>query len=295
MRFFENYDFFHFQLFNMNFTMIFDHNFTEDCWLKELPTHPHAHETWEIYFVKRGTVEIDCKQTLISLSEKQFMFIPPEINHHVVNHDKDVSFGSIRFSFSFDSEDNIGRSIKQLLMQSILKPICATPETVACFDTLRAAYRDFVAQKDRKIWILPKFTSYCLHFLSSAMESTFELSTSTLNKYISQRDLRPMIVEFFMYYASKDFTISDLAESLNYSVSQTNRLLQQLFGKSFRSLMNETRIKKAKYFLQRSDLPISKISDLLGFKETKNFSKSFKSAEGVTPVQFRQQYQKKNL
>ena len=279
MKFFENYDFFNFQLFNINFTMILDKNFMEDCWLKVLPSHPHAHETWELYFVKRGTLWLDCNQNTIVLNEGQFTFVAPNTEHHILKFDPNPLLGSIRFTFSYDHFDTLGSTVEQLLLQSALCTFDATPEITANFLKLKESYCDYTNLKDREIWIQPKFTANCLQFITGILETAFDLSSVQVNRYIQRKDLRPMIIEFFMYYASKDFTISDLAESLNYSVSQTNRILQQLFGKSFRTLMNETRVKKAKFFLERSDFSISKISDLLGFTEPKNFSKSFKIVE----------------
>ena len=43
MQFFEQYDFFNFRIFDMNFNMIFDNNFLKDHWLREVPLR-HTHD-----------------------------------------------------------------------------------------------------------------------------------------------------------------------------------------------------------------------------------------------------------
>ena len=90
-----------------------------------------------------------------------------------------------------------------------------------------------------------------------------------------------------LYLSDSDITLTRLAESLNYSVAQTNRILQQKFGKSFRQLVNDNQIRKAKYYLLRTDFSIGKISEILVFKKSKYFNSFFKRTEGITPTQYR--------
>ena len=287
MHFFETYDFFNFNLFNMNFSAIFDKNFIHENWITFAPTTPHSHETWELYFVKSGAVLIDCCHKEITISSNQAAIIPPEIDHFIIRTENDASFGSIRFCFSVLENDKIGFSINEMIEKIALTPIDCDKETSLELDTLRRLYKEYYIQKN--LWFYPKLTAQSMVFFSSILETVSKtdvlVSSSGFN---TKKDISPMIIEFFMLYASDDsITINDLAENLNYSVSQTNRILNQKFGKSFRTLMKETRIKKAKYYLLRTDFSIQKISEILGFKETKNFNKSFKETVGVTPTAYR--------
>ena len=289
MHFFETYDFFNFNLFNINFSAIFDKNFVHENWIKYAPTTPHSHETWELYFVKSGMVLMDCRHEKIAVGAGQSVVIPPETDHFIVSTEDDASFGSIRFCFSILENDKIGISINELLEKSALIPIGCEKEIIAEFDHLRHLYNDYSEQQDKKLWLYPKVTAQAMVFFASILETISKTEAPVSNSgFNTKKDISPMIIEFFMLYASDDsITINNLAENLNYSVSQTNRILNQKFGKSFRTLMRETRIKKAKYYLTRTDFSIQKISDILGFKEPKNFNKSFKETVGITPTVYR--------
>lgn len=289
MHFFETYDFFNFNLFNINFSAIFDKNFIHENWVKFAPTTPHSHETWELYYVKSGAVIMDCRHEHIKISADQTVIIPPDNDHFIANVEKDSSFGSIRFCFSVLENDNIGVFIGDMLEKIVLTPIDCPKQTVSEFDTLKELYKEYFEHQDKKLWLYPKLTAQSMIFFSSILETVSKTKAPVSNSGFNiKKDISPMIIEFFMLYASDDsITINDLAESLNYSVSQTNRILNQNFGKSFRALMKETRIKKAKHYLTRTDFSIQKISEILGFKETKNFNKSFKETVGVTPTVYR--------
>lgn len=289
MHFFETYDFFNFNLFNINFSAIFDKNFIHENWIKFASTTPHSHETWELYFIKSGSLLLDCRHEHIKISTGQTVIIPPNADHFIASVEENSSFGSIRFCFSVLENDNIGVSISDMLEKFVLTPINCSKNTEAEFDILRKLYKEYFEQQDKKLWLYPRLTAQSMVFFSTVFETISKtkapVATSGFNV---KKDISPMIIEFFMLYASDDsITINDLAESLNYSVSQTNRILNQNFGKSFRALMKETRIKKAKHYLTRTDFSIQKISEILGFKETKNFNKSFKETVGVTPTVYR--------
>ena len=61
-------------------------------------------------------------------------------------------------------------------------------------------------------------------------------------------------------------------------------------GQNFSEYVTDYRIKKAKDLLKRSNLSILEISDAVGFKDPKYFSKIFKKAAGITPAEYRKIY-----
>jgi transcriptional regulator GlxA family with amidase domain len=70
--------------------------------------------------------------------------------------------------------------------------------------------------------------------------------------------------------------------------SQLNRLLRQHHGISVMTYLTKQRIEVAKLLLQSSDLPVSEISRLVGFKQLPHFSRTFHAHTGKSPLNFRQ-------
>ena len=96
------------------------------------------------------------------------------------------------------------------------------------------------------------------------------------------------IIEDAFFYRYRDLTLTDLAGLLNLSARQTQRLLQQHFGKTFSQKLTEARMAAASQFLLTTDLSITAISERLGFSSIEHFSAAFRQAMGCSPRQYRQ-------
>ena len=73
--------------------------------------------------------------------------------------------------------------------------------------------------------------------------------------------------------------------SMNYSVF--SQLFKEYTGKNFVDYLRDLRMEKAKELLIQTDLRISEISAKTGYENDKYFMKSFKTAMGISPTQYR--------
>jgi AraC-like DNA-binding protein len=101
------------------------------------------------------------------------------------------------------------------------------------------------------------------------------------------RSNRRDIERFFLLRAAEPVTIADLAQHVNLSNSRAGHLLKEMFGKTFRQMLSEARITRAKEFLICSDLPASTISAAVGYSDPTYFHRVFSKYVGETPLAFR--------
>ncbi|MFL1554218.1 AraC family transcriptional regulator [Pseudomonas sp. O64] len=80
--------------------------------------------------------------------------------------------------------------------------------------------------------------------------------------------------------------VDGLAEQMNCSPRTLRRHLHEL-GCSYQGLLDDLRFERAKQLLGADELPIYRISELLGFSETASFRHAFVRWSGVAPSQFR--------
>ena len=85
-----------------------------------------------------------------------------------------------------------------------------------------------------------------------------------------------------------DYTINDLAEDMKLSVSQLNRKLNGLIGKTLGYTLRLFRFHKAKILLKTTNLTISEVSFQAGFNSPSYFTRKFKAAYNMTPSNFRE-------
>ncbi|GAA4876606.1 AraC family transcriptional regulator [Ferrimonas pelagia] len=82
---------------------------------------------------------------------------------------------------------------------------------------------------------------------------------------------------------------AEIATALHLSSRQFRRKLSAL-GTGYSALLADCRHKMAKKYLLQNTLPLSEITQRLGFSDQSNFSKAFKRWEGESPAQFRQRH-----
>ena len=79
-----------------------------------------------------------------------------------------------------------------------------------------------------------------------------------------------------------------IAEQLHVSERTLHRRLQEQQGKTFGSVLRETRLRLAKEYLGNRQLSLTEIAILLGYSEQSAFSRAFKQWQGETPRIYRE-------
>jgi AraC-like DNA-binding protein len=80
-------------------------------------------------------------------------------------------------------------------------------------------------------------------------------------------------------------------EAIAKKLAVSKRTLQRRIeaeGTSFQQILKETREALARHYLEKTSLPASEISFLLGFDEPNSFYRAFRSWTGKTPDSVRQ-------
>lgn len=87
-----------------------------------------------------------------------------------------------------------------------------------------------------------------------------------------------------------NFSVSNLADELLVSRSYLHGKLKEISGNSPGELIRSIRLKNAAHMLKTSKHNIQEVAFLNGFNDPKYFSRSFKSAYGISPKQYKQKY-----
>lgn len=98
---------------------------------------------------------------------------------------------------------------------------------------------------------------------------------------------RSSIIDRFFSNYRQQLTLEMLADQLNLSPRQVNRLLKQHYNTSFKQKLLSTRIEVAKDLLRTSDLPIDQIASDIGCESTAYFYCLFQDKTGMTPSEYR--------
>ncbi len=113
-------------------------------------------------------------------------------------------------------------------------------------------------------------------------EESEEAGESQANNLI----VRSALEYIKVHYADK-LTLKELAEKTYVSPWYLSKLLNRVTGESFSGLLNRTRLEKAKILLKDPSLKVHEISDMVGFGDVAQFSRLFKKATRLSPVEYR--------
>lgn len=93
-------------------------------------------------------------------------------------------------------------------------------------------------------------------------------------------------------YGDANMTLESIAESFYISKSHLSRLFKQLTGESFSDYLRKVRLVKACALLVDTDTTVDAIMKLCGMRDATSFYKAFGEYTGLTPNQYRKEYNK---
>lgn len=105
-------------------------------------------------------------------------------------------------------------------------------------------------------------------------ESSYEDSIQTVKEYIAEN-------------LNENLTVGALAEIINMSSSHFSRVFKQQTGFSPYDYILISRLNRAKYLLQVTNMTVSAIAYEIGFNSESNFIYFFTENEGISPGKFR--------
>ena len=87
-----------------------------------------------------------------------------------------------------------------------------------------------------------------------------------------------------------DATLSGLSSALGYTEAYLSRRIREVFGKPFRLLLQEYRLKAAEELLRSSRLPVEEVIRAVGYENTSHFYRAFQELYGETPHKYRKNH-----
>lgn len=124
--------------------------------------------------------------------------------------------------------------------------------------------------------------------------------SAILKKSISQTDINPpvnkrvqLVKEILREDVKKNISLEDLEKDLGISKFHISRSFKQTEGVSITTYLKQIRVEQAQQLLINKSWSIATIAQECGFHDASHLNRYFKALTGITPTQFREQFQKK--
>ena len=252
----------------------------------------HRHRNVELHYISQGTCSFVVADKVYSLHDGQLLLVPPDTLHYMRDYSEDLIRSAIPLSVR---QNKSPRASDTLFCQTILGhnstvlDIANTPLQSA-IEQLRA----LISQVDTNQYTRTgKMQVYCSLMLLELYEQlTAHNSPSPPAKNLSRPSRDFQIDEWLsVRYNRSNSTAEQLANKLNVSPRQLNRIMKRSFGLSFRDRIKQLRLETAINLLVTTDRSITSIAEETGYDSVSNFSAFIKKTTGKTPSQIRKEGQ----
>jgi len=261
----------------------------------------HSHFFMELLYIRFGSVKIQVGEKEFHLKEKDLFYLNSRVPHTIsATTDQPVSTYNVSFLTTKCSptekmpvewiED------EELLVNSLFKnDYLYTQDIYGCSDDLDQI---LYSMESRRRGEFVKVKNYLSNFIMSALQAFTKFAPHPRFDETLDSDLSFSAIKT-LYYIREHFTegisLSSVAEALHYSPRQCQRIIHEVMGVSFSSLLLDFQLSYAKMLLCSSDsTTLEKISELAGFSSSRSFYRHFKEQEGISPQKYRQNMSEHN-
>ena len=248
----------------------------------------HYHPMFEIYYVTEGSLQIYVHDHVEILSEKEIIFVAPDIKHYVLHtpgkHWKYFVIPKTGKNLAFHSLE--AKEILYQLEQIQKEKYILIKEP---FEAEYMIHNIAKEQREKKIgWVSTsnflfwQFVILSLRHINNS-HSAQKHPNGTLNLGLEAS-------KFIHMNYQNDITINSVAKYLNIAPRHVNRVFQSLFGTTFSRTLSILRMEYAKNYLCSTNYSVEKIAALVGFNSPATLRNLIRQEEGLSIREFRKKY-----
>lgn len=243
----------------------------------------HCNAEWELHFIGKGSCLVDLDQEHFMLTAGQAALIAPGVYHQARTASGDFE----RFTLGFIPPKGLLQ--KQLLERAKQSPVLIPDEPFNLIvDRIRDEYHRHNPYQSTSLTGL----IYCLAAeLARFLNLDPQARKTQQNRQETQ--LTQHIDTFFEQHFADSCAEEVLAGQLHVSRRHLIRILQKHYGLSFREKLIQARMDYAALLLRTTNKTVSHVASDVGYGSESSFFKIFRQNFGMTPGQYKKQFDKK--
>ena len=236
---------------------------------------PHAHSYTELFYIVGGDGQFQINDSLFPVHAHQLVVVNPNIIH------TEVSYEAHPLEYIV------------LGIEGLELTIPGSGEARYCIysfpannDVLPCMQRVLQEMQERK----PEHQTVCLAYMDLIMVQLLRHASVSVSQAPSRFPANPQCAAVRQYidqHYKESLTLDLLAEKARINKYYMAHAFKREYGVSPINYLISCRIREGKRLLSETDLSLSQIAAVLGFSSSSYFSQSFRSAEGMSPTEYR--------
>ena len=262
----------------------------------------HAHAFYELILATNGEIEIDIRNADIStrliIKGDEACIIPPDIYHCTRGTTTESVKLAIRFSCVQTESKNDGPSVFKTCSRVLTG--LTSPLIIPCGEVIRKTMCEI-----RDEFHCPDIASreYVKLMLGRLYLDLFRMMDK--NKILIKEKSSPLIQtdgvqerkikieEYIFLHFPNQITEDDLAKEMHLSKRQLSRVIDKLFGKTFKQMLCDVRLNRAAQLLIESDASVDDIAYSVGYTSLSGFYTAFRNKFSLSAGQYRRAFNTK--
>ncbi len=237
-------------------------------------TYPHYHQSFELHFILKGNYIFKTDSGEFCADKNTLLLIAPKDVHSIFpseNAERYCITFSINKNSTEDCNNTYGKffSVVEKMKNSITfnKSFCNTVSDILA----NVKYCDLYHSSKVKNLL----SILLLDIVNLILDN--KIAESPFNDNIDEEQYRRLIIEQYIdtNYNNPDACLTALADLLHLSTRQTSRIIEQIAGKSFKKLLLEHRMGKAKEMIDSKKFKMTEIAKSVGYNSYEIFHRAY--------------------
>lgn len=107
---------------------------------------------------------------------------------------------------------------------------------------------------------------------------------------VSRKPIREARNYIALHFRNPELDLEEVSRVVGFNPSYFSRTFKEETGKKFIEYLTDLRMQESQKLLSETDLPISRIAEMAGYRDDKYFSRAFKKYSGLKPKEYRKLY-----
>lgn len=243
----------------------------------------HYHSSYEIFYVKDGTVDFIIGNENYTIVDGNLLVIPPFVAHRSMYTNSKIT---CRYEVSV-SDSQVSEHMRQILQHL---------SGCVCF-TVSLKYQESIVKLLQKMCeeraTDKKYSEdLCLAYLQEFLILLYRHAVPKPFAGRPQKILPQKIMEYISENYHRNITVAELADTFHVCESSVYKTFKRHTGLKITDYLNFTRIMHAERLMREHTYSLSEIAYQCGFNDCNYFSAVFKKYKNITPGKYMRKYGK---
>lgn len=242
----------------------------------------HRHPEAEFIYCFEGHFEILIERVPHTVTSGSLVLIPPMSSHEVPKNDIPYTRMVIEAGPSL-----LKQHFDVFSKTRFIAPVVIPDSNIVQQTQLKQLFEETARLKQEDSEYSKLIITGNIYKICGIIFSQFTKTSKELTKKMQPVANIEKALELIYNHYSEPITVDMAANITGYGKSNFCKLFKHIVGKTFHNFLNCQRVEKACLYLEETNMTVSEIASAVGFSETKNFCRVFKSITGTTPMERR--------